>query len=71
MSDPQNAIPRHLQGGVPDPVPFESRPGAVELVPVELDDQPAIVPDDVHLETGNEGIDRRRRQPLRAGELEE
>ena len=62
MSPAQDTIPRQLQRGIPNAVPLERRAGTVEVVPVELDNEPPLVPDDVHLDACGEGVDCGRRQ---------
>jgi hypothetical protein len=62
MCQANDPTPGELQGGVTYTVPLEGGPGSMELVPVQLDHEPAIVPDEVHLQTGNEGVDGRWRQ---------
>jgi hypothetical protein len=49
MGDAEDAIAGDLKRGVTLPVAFEGGTGVMVGVPVELDDEPAVMPEDVDL----------------------
>jgi hypothetical protein len=70
MCDAKDAIALALERCIAAPVPFERCTRAVELVPVELDNEPPIVPHGIDLATGDEGVHRRRTQASLPAEVE-
>lgn len=71
IGDAQNAEACELQGRIADPVTLERCSRAMELVPVELDHQPLVVPHGIDLVAGDEDVDRGSWQPNLAAECEE
>ena len=67
----EDAVAHLLKGGIADPIALEGRAGAVEGVPVQLDDQPFARPQHVHLHVRHGGVDPGSRQSRVAAQIEE
>lgn len=71
MGDAQDAIAGDLKHGVTLPVAFEGGTGVMVGVPVELDDEPAVRPEDVDLAALDDYVRLRAGEPGGVAQVEE
>ena len=68
VGEPEHPVPLRDEFCVTGPVGFEGVAATVELVAVDLDDQPALVPQEVDEETAHPDIHSRCWNPVAAAE---
>jgi hypothetical protein len=71
VGEAQHLVLEQLQPHIARTVGLERGPGSVVPVPVDLDDQPAVAPHEVHLELADAHVHLRGRQPVSATQPQE